>query len=226
MSGGKLEKGKSGARITQTTTESNKAPFHSRLRKDVLIEGPGNELKGALIEKIKERILKLQKTGQGRKTLERAADMLANALKCEHKESEINLDHLAQMLMNAINCVTSDFDKLLSLPEGTFMDNLGMQLAENADILLNKMVWWVAGKYDFENSPHATAFRHWFDVASGIRGTDKARVAATICNEICQELLKTEEGKLQLAEFGMKVSEETRKMLADLLGCQPRNIFF
>jgi selenocysteine lyase/cysteine desulfurase len=75
-------------------------------------------------------------------------------------------------------------------------------------------------------NPRRIKMRHFFDVASGIRGTDEAHNAASECYERIIPMLSTLEGTRKVAGEGLELAEETRNRIASLLDCEPRNIFF
>jgi hypothetical protein len=73
--------------------------------------------------------------------------------------------------------------------------------------------------------PHDVGIEHYFDVSSGLRASDKGHSAAVKCYERITPMLRAED-TFEVAKEGFIVAEETRKMMAELLGCKPRNIFF
>ena len=88
------------------------------------------------------------------------------------------------------------------------------------------------GKVPFDRSlkhgkdPHDIPVKHYFDIAAGIRGSDKGHQAAVEYYQKIAPMLETPQGTLEVAREGLEIAEQTRKRMAELLGCEPRNIFF
>jgi selenocysteine lyase/cysteine desulfurase len=74
--------------------------------------------------------------------------------------------------------------------------------------------------------PHDIPIKHYFDVAAGIRGSDKGHISAVEYYKKIAPMLETPQGTLKVAREGLEIAEQTRKMMAELLGCDPRNVFF
>src|SRR5271157_6014419 len=74
--------------------------------------------------------------------------------------------------------------------------------------------------------PHDVPMGRYFDIASGIRGSDEGHKAAVEHYNKIAPMLRSPEGALKVAEDGLSIAEETRKRLADMLGCKPMNVFF
>ncbi len=74
--------------------------------------------------------------------------------------------------------------------------------------------------------PNDIPMKWYFDVASGIRGSDAGHEAALeYYNDITPRLL-SEKGAAAVASGGFNLAEAARKRMAELLECEPRNIFF
>jgi len=74
--------------------------------------------------------------------------------------------------------------------------------------------------------PHDIPMKHYFDVAAGMRGSDEGHRAASEHFRKIAPLMQTPDGRLKVAEEGLRIAEEAREKLAEILGCQPKNIFF
>jgi|GEM_PF-2130258 len=68
--------------------------------------------------------------------------------------------------------------------------------------------------------------RVFFDRASGRRATDKYHVVAQNYFERIKEQEKTEGGLSRIAAEGYELAEDTRRKVAEVLHCKPRNVFF
>lgn len=76
------------------------------------------------------------------------------------------------------------------------------------------------------DNPHDIPISCYFDISAGIRGSDLGHAAALECFGRVFPMLSTAEGIRKVAWEGMLAAEAARESMADLLGCEPRNLFF
>src|SRR3989338_8074475 len=123
---------------------------HTRTRIDAVVQPRANSIAGnqvlaephianpildQMAMEIIKGVYKLLEDKKGRKTVERAADMLANSLGFRIKPSEITETKVAEMAVLAIQAVLNDFDRILGQPEGTMIEKYGVEMAKNDDLL-------------------------------------------------------------------------------------------
>jgi len=75
-------------------------------------------------------------------------------------------------------------------------------------------------------SPYDYDERKYFNTAAGTRATDRNHQIAQLAFERMKDLEREKRGIRKIAQEGFETAERTRALVAQMLGCKPRNIVF